>query len=280
MPAMVDEILDRVAWMTWDEKTRLFREMCEYVGGDEIAATLASQDAERRQRFDLMDGSIISFVHRELPFSFFVINKNDTIQSKHYRGTFYDLPGLGIIERYVRPGDTFLDIGSNVGNHAIYAAAFMPVSRVIAIEPNPPAMRLLQHNLRLSGVAAKADLRFLGIGLSDRDGFAEPSIPQDNLGGTFLLSNRGSGSIRLVRGDSLLAEEEIQFIKIDVERMEVEVLAGLEGLLHRCRPRIFIEVDDINMNAFRTFLERHEYEIVDRHKLHPDNENFMIVPRG
>jgi glycosyltransferase involved in cell wall biosynthesis len=49
MSKVVDEILDRVAWMTWDEKTTLFRALCDYVGEAEVEAALASIEAAHRR---------------------------------------------------------------------------------------------------------------------------------------------------------------------------------------------------------------------------------------
>jgi len=278
MSKVVREILERVAWMTWEEKTQLFRALCEYVGEEQLVAELASLDAARRARIQICDGSVVSFDFGGHTFSFLVENRHDAIQREHYNGRFYDLPGLQIMEKFLKRGATLLDVGANVGNHAIYAASLLNPSRVIPVEPNPPAIRLLRHNVNLNGLSGGFDFRYLGVGLASCKGLAGATTPLDNLGGTF-LSPDNAGTIRLERGDALLEGEEINFIKIDVERMELEVLAGLEQTIGRCRPPIFIEVDDGNLERFSQTLEYLKYRIVERHKLHPENENFMIIPR-
>jgi hypothetical protein len=63
-----------------------------------------------------------------------------------------------------------------------------------------------------------------------------------------LVAYAGSGTTRRVpqrRLDSIWAEAgepAVAFVKIDVEGAEVEVIAGAERLLQRCRPALVVEV--------------------------------------
>src|SRR5262245_25483465 len=118
MSTVVGEILDKVAWMNWDEKIELFRALCEYVGEEQLSTELASLDAARRARLQICDGSVVSFEFSGRTFSFLVHNRHDAIQREHYNWRFYDLPGLQIIEKSFRSGAVLLDVGANVGNHA------------------------------------------------------------------------------------------------------------------------------------------------------------------
>src|SRR6185437_10355213 len=94
---------------------------------------------------------------------FFVTNKNDAIMHHHYAGEFYEAEELEMISRHFA-GGIFVDIGSNVGNHAIYAAGLMGASRVILFEPNPSAIAILRINLLLNA-CGNIDTRFLGMAL-------------------------------------------------------------------------------------------------------------------
>ena len=61
-------------------------------------------------------------------------------------------------------------------------------------------------------------------------------------------------------GDSVLLQRAVDFIiELDVEGMELQALAGLERTIARWRPRMFIEVDDGNVSAFKEWLVRHHY---------------------
>ena len=98
-----------------------------------------------------------------------------------------------------------------------------------------------------------------------------------NLGGVALASQAG-GSIRLFAGDELLQGQPIDFIKIDVEGMELAVLKGLERTIAECRPGIFVEVDNAHAPAFHALIQHLGYAVVDRFNRYGTMENFMLVP--
>ena len=224
---------------------------------------------------NIVPGLFCEFVHRGQGVRFFVRNVADSIQNVHTMGSFYEVPELRIIERYVKPNGCFLDVGANVGNHAIYVAKFCAQREIIVIEPTPQAIFLLRLNLLLNQL--NLDTSHLGVGLSDREQMAEAVIPLHNLGGTRLDPTDG-GSLKLVTGDSLFEGRQIDFIKIDVEGGELQVLAGLERTIAACRPSMFIEVDDDNQEAFAAWLDEHRYRVIQRFRRYKVNENYMVAP--
>jgi hypothetical protein len=70
----------------------------------------------------------------------------------------------------------------------------------------------------------------------------------------------------------------IDMIKIDTERFEMKVLAGLKETIAREQPLIFVEVDNENTDQFSRFLSEIRYELRYRNKRYPWNENFLIAP--
>ncbi|TMV57847.1 FkbM family methyltransferase [Thioclava sp. BHET1] len=94
------------------------------------------------------------------------------------------------------------------------------------------------------------DRRGLGLGAGHEEGrFRAVTDNADNLGATHLVAD-GQGDLRVVALDSLLGEEGVDFLKIDAEGMELEVLAGAAGLIARNRPVIWVETLRENMLAF------------------------------
>jgi FkbM family methyltransferase len=207
---------------------------------------------------------------------FFVSNILDVIQNCHLNGTFYEVEELEMIRRYFQAGQVFLDIGSNVGNHAIYVEKFLQPKSVVVVEPNPHAIAILMINLALNR-SQKTDTQYLGIGLSDREEAVVIEIPPNNLGGARLRSQQGSG-IRVVRGDNLFRQETIDFIKIDVEGLELEVLQGLDRTLSLNRPKIFIEVSNENVPRFGEWLKSRNYRAIERYRRYATCENYLIAP--
>ena len=213
-----------------------------------------------------------------LPLFWAVANPGDHIQKIHMHGLFYEPEELEIIRRHFRPGGTFFDIGSNVGNHAVFAALVLHASRVIVIEPNPVAIAVLQANVALNRLGHLFDQRWLGCGLGSRsaEGFGVRAGAM-NLGGGRMVE--GVGDLRIVTGDEVVGDGHVDFMKIDVEGMELDVLTGLTRTIDRCRPKIFIEVDAVNAEAFEKWVAAKGYRIAARHKRYKVNENYMLVPQ-
>lgn len=141
-----------------------------------------------------------------------------------------------------------LDVGANIGNHAIFFQNYF--HQVVAFEPNPIARRLLEVNIELNNVQK---VRVLPVGLADRAGSETLSICRDNLGASRLSqlkAGQQSGEfqfgpdvdIQIAPGDSMIDEKEpVGFIKIDVEGMELQVLEGLAGTIRANKPLIMLE---------------------------------------
>jgi len=225
-------------------------------------------------------GSVVSTEVAGLDIRFFVSNPIDVIQQHHARGEFYELEELAIIGEYFPRGGVFLDIGTNIANHAVFVAKFFHPAQVIVIEPYPPAIAILKTNLSLNDLTPLVDATHLGVGLSDVTGYATPATDYNNLGNTRLFDTEDAGGLRLVRGDDIFQHRRIDFIKMDVEGMEMRALAGMAGTIARWRPPIFIEVDNVNAAAFGAWVKNNGYVIAKRFQRYPGNENFMVMPAG
>jgi FkbM family methyltransferase len=237
---------------------------------DELANRRDNHDGVVRQR-----GTVISTTIRSKQVRFFVANGADTIQAVHASGRFWEQPELDIIERHFR-GGVFVDVGSNVGNHAIYAALFLGAARVIAFEPNPLAARILDINLALNQLAGSVTVHHSG--LADRSGRASIWISADNLGRARLTSD-ATGDRELVRGDDVLSGTDVSFIKIDAEGMELGILDGLQRTIERCRPSMFVEVENGNIDLFMRLVAQMRYRIADSYRRYAEEINFLIVPQ-
>lgn len=158
----------------------------------------------------------------------------------------YDPTTLAVLERFVRPGDVCLDVGANVGAVTLALAKRVgPAGRVLAFEPGGFTFRRLTDNLALNP-------RFNGVvlpyrlGLSDTDGvltWAEDANNRGNAG--FLGVAEGCGeAVPVVTLDGLFAREtpgRVDFVKIDVEGMELEVIRGGARTWANYRPVLYYE---------------------------------------
>ncbi len=144
-----------------------------------------------------------------------------------------ELEHKAMLERIVTPGMCVFDIGANIGYYPIMESRLVgPEGRVIAIEPSPTNIALLERNLELNGVT-NIDVREGAV--SDTHGEREFHLSTQSNLNTF--HDIGSGAVHLA-GESIpvsvttvpaLAAEfgAPDLIRMDVEGHEVEVIAGL-----------------------------------------------------
>ena len=208
----------------------------------------------------------------------FALNfENDPIQNALRQGKFYEERELTVLKRMLPLDATYVDIGANIGNHAVFFAKRMRAARVIAFEPNPLALAPLMANIVLNRLEHVIVTDHLGLGLSDRAGGGFGMGRHDrNLGATELRAD--SGEITVETGDRLLADETPDLIKLDVEGMEMKVLAGLEATIARTRPLMLVEVTDTNSAAFGHWCLVRGYNLLDEWRVGPRNANYLIEP--
>lgn len=142
-------------------------------------------------------------------------------------GRFYEQPFLEEV-RALGLGGTFLDVGTNVGTHAVYFGLFC-AERVVGFEPVP---RWRDHALRnLAANDLLGRVKVMPFGLLD----AEAAIPFDQAGAGTMLECK--------RLDDVLPElSGVTFVKMDIEGCEPKALLGGREFFRRNRPVIAAEV--------------------------------------
>lgn len=243
----------------------------------DVAAALAALDEGWPVMFEGVDVVHSRILGRR--FQLASDRPRDPIQRKHRKGMFYEKAELEQIKRHLPLRGTFVDIGANIGNHSVFVAAFMAPLRIIPFEPNPAACKLLLANIAMNGLLDVFDLAHLGLGLSSEpgDGYGLKGTAR-NLGAGRL--DAGAGDIRTIRGDDALRGHKVDMIKIDVEGMEMEVLGGLSRTLRKSQPKIMIEVDERNYDAFDAWVPAQNYEVVEKVQRYDNNINYLLAPAG
>ncbi|MFK7997212.1 MAG: FkbM family methyltransferase [Granulosicoccus sp.] len=136
--------------------------------------------------------------------------------------------------------DVCLDVGANIGNHAVVMADHC--KKLYSFEPVPFIFDVLQKNLQSRSDRATA----ICLALSDKEQTTSITVPTEgNLGKSTMLSGQSGENIdiRSQRGDDFLELEDghIDFIKIDVEGLEPNVIAGLQHTIEKHQPVILLE---------------------------------------
>ncbi len=201
----------------------------------------------------------------------------DPIQNAWRKGEFFEVEELELLQKNVKSGAHIIDIGANIGNHAMFFATRMGAARVVVVEPNPLAIAPLMANVLLNRMENVIELGLLGVGLSDASGGGYGMKRHDrNLGATKMFA--GKGDLEVHPGDDLLEGEAPNLIKIDVEGMEIKVLSGLERIIKAHRPVILIEVDEENAAAFDAWRNTHRYDVIQTIRHSRKNCNYLLTP--
>jgi len=170
-------------------------------------------------------------------------------------GRYYELHAELLFAAALRPGDTFVDVGANVGMSMLSAASAMGRrGRIECFEPNPPVYRRLAEHVQLNGLEQLVRTHNAGLGVEPDE--LTLSIPDGHTGGAS-LGRMADGEARViervrvsvVRGDDALSDlpNVPTFLKIDVEGFEPLVLDGLPALLRDRRPAVFLETRRENL---------------------------------
>lgn len=141
------------------------------------------------------------------------------------------------IEEYVKPEDTFVDIGANIGAYSFIAAQYC--SKVYAFEPAVSNFYLLLKNITLNNL--RSTIKPFPFPLGEYDGLTyfrykdlEFGSTHDNLQGTILHP------IQQFRLDTLFHNGHIKeptHIKCDVDGQELIVLNGMTNILKEYSPK-------------------------------------------
>ena len=81
--------------------------------------------------------------------------------------------------------------------------------------------------------------------------------------------------------DDLLEGYEVDFIKIDVEGAEIEVLEGADQVMKRNRPVIMIEIRDSNLKKIEELARYTHYKLIKLENIlgiESSRENYFLVP--
>jgi len=223
----------------------------------------------------------------ETPFGKFLVYPQDLIGRTTKAGTLWDGHCLAPVAlehaRLGEPGMTVLDIGANIGTFSVWLARH-GAWRVVAVEPNPDAFRLLWANLDLNKDCCLAHVVPLEVAAWNEYAslsIVNPCPPEEdgNIGGHAVVLDT-MGPIRGVPLDSYqwLFGQRVSLIKIDVEGAEGPVLAGLEQTLHRDRPVLLVETTAIQQDRcpLRTVAIRHGYRW---HQWPTLPNNYLLFPQ-
>jgi FkbM family methyltransferase len=141
---------------------------------------------------------------------------------------------------HLREGMTAIDVGANIGYLTLFFCHRVGAQgQVFAFEPEPDNFRELVRSIEHNHIKWCTPLN-LAVGASDG-----PASLTFGLNGYIRPDRAGEPNCCMVSLDSFAAQRaipRIDFVKIDVEGFEADVLLGMSKILERHRPIIYVEV--------------------------------------
>ncbi|HPS52281.1 MAG TPA: FkbM family methyltransferase [Phycisphaerae bacterium] len=166
----------------------------------------------------------------------------DALQKKnHYQSdeTFFEM--------YLRPEDTVIDVGANVGLYTLLAASVVgPKGHVYSIEPHPTIFSYLTENIKLNHFT---NIQPFNVAIGEKNGntcFTDKKHDDINA-----VSDSETGiHVKLCTLDDIIQTgDTVNLLKIDVEGYEKFVLTGAPRILSQT-DCIFIESYESNFARF------------------------------
>jgi FkbM family methyltransferase len=199
-----------------------------------------------------------------------LVNRKDI-----YVGTSLRLYGeycggeAAFLEIALEPGMVALDLGANVGAHTlVMGRAVGPTGTVMAFEPQPKTFLLLCANVALQSwqhvwphqMALGKEMGSVNVPLLDSDqenSFSGMTLAEDEPG----FIDVPGVPVPMATIDSLDLPR-CDFIKADIEGMELEMLQGAEQTIAQHRPLMYLEADKPHRQAeLFAWLEAHDYDV-------------------
>ncbi|WP_399088163.1 FkbM family methyltransferase [Streptomyces sp. BBFR2] len=177
------------------------------------------------------------------------VDTQDLIQRYLYLFGTWEPNLTGWLASRLKPGDTFVDVGANIGYYSLLASHLVGESgNVVAIEASPTFHKVLAANAAANRCG---NLRAVNAAISDREETLTFTLASShNMGANSIVPYAGEAEstfeARAWLLTDVLTSDEVaraRVIKIDVEGAEGAVVRSLEPILDRLRPDVELAVE-------------------------------------
>lgn len=221
-----------------------------------------------------------------------ILNFSDVSAGYIYSGR-YEREETKLIGKLVKPGMTVMDIGANIGYFTLLMATLVgPKGRVHAFEPNPKVLYRLRRNISANPGLSDGRIVVHPVALGDKHGEADFYCPvegSEGVGGLKDIKRAPLDNIfrvPVLTLDTLVEENgigAIDFIKMDIEGGELDVIRGSDQTLKQIKPTILFEAFEMNTAAYGyrvfdilAYLENRSYRVMQA----GESFNFLATPRA
>ena len=196
-----------------------------------------------------------------------------------YRYGFFEPDLTKLVITQLKPGDTFFDIGTHFGYYSLLASKLVGNNgRVHGFEPTMGTYEVValntetKNNIKLNNIAAwstEETLTFTDYGVqwAAFNSLYGAKLPEAEVA----KMSPFEYEIEAISIDKYIESTGARpnFIKIDAENAEYDILQGMQSTLANIRPIITMEVGDVNegdfqnSNACVTYLVENKYKVME-----------------
>ena len=170
----------------------------------------------------------------------------------------FEFEDMSFLLHYLDKDDIFVDIGANIGIYTILASKIKGATS-FAFEPSSKTFDNLINNITINNIQDKAFAYKLGLGGSN----TEVSFSKEHDTMNYIVSEPVTSELTekiIIKKLDDVMTRNINFIKMDVEGFETEVLKGANRILHSSDLQVII----IELNGFG---KRYGFRDEDIHNL-------------
>ena len=169
---------------------------------------------------------------------------------KGYMGKGWEPETFKVFDEFLDKNHSYIDIGSYIGPTVLYGSQL--AKHCFAIEPDPIAFQELKNNIELND-HLKPHITLSKYCISDSIGTAKFFVPNEKLeygggGSSSLLDWKNKKNFWEVQTTTLqqfiqsFSITDCNFIKIDIEGAEFDLIPSMSGYLKNQKPTLFIEI--------------------------------------
>ncbi len=134
---------------------------------------------------------------------------------------------LKVLKKIIKKGDTVIDVGANIGFYTLFFCSLVgKTGKVIAFEPESKNFDILKKNIEMNNLD-NVTLHQKAVGSKN----SKVKMKISDSIGSHQISNSGDIEVDCIKLDNYVINA--NFVKIDAEGYEVEILKGMSKILHQ-----------------------------------------------
>jgi len=224
----------------------------------------------------------VDIEYKNIKFKMILDPKNGFLDKYIYFYKIDEPKILDVFLRYIKQGDIVLDIGMNNGHHTLFISKIIgETGKIYSFEPIKRLVSQVEESVKINGID---NIKINNFALGNKEIESLINIEENNLACASILEAEENNSILekekiIIKKIDSLDLPKIDFIKIDTEGYEWEVIKGANSLIEKDKPIMVFEFNPMSYNledknASYNFLE-YLYNL--GYRLYDINKSLILI---